>query len=90
MGLVVDCVDVAWGAACPAREFGRRLGRDRQGEIKAVFVTHNETATGVTSDVAAVRRELDAAFTMRSCSSMACRPSGRSRSRWTPGASIWP
>jgi alanine-glyoxylate transaminase / serine-glyoxylate transaminase / serine-pyruvate transaminase len=61
MGLVVDCVDVAWGAACPAREFGRRLGRDRQGEIKAVFVTHNETATGVTSDVAAVRREMDAA-----------------------------
>ncbi|MCX7644889.1 MAG: aminotransferase class V-fold PLP-dependent enzyme [Rhodobacteraceae bacterium] len=62
LGLVVECIDVAWGAPCPAREFGRRLGADRHGEIKAVFVTHNETATGVTSDVAAVRRELDAAF----------------------------
>ena len=29
------------------------------GEIKAVFVTHNETATGVTSDVAGVRAALD-------------------------------
>jgi len=62
LGLVVECVDVPWGAPCPVSEFGRRLGRDRHGEIKAVFVTHNETATGVTSDVAAVRRELDAAF----------------------------
>ena len=62
MGLQVEIVDVAWGAACPAAEFGRRLGRDRHGEIKAVFVTHNETATGVTSDVAAVRREMDAAM----------------------------
>jgi len=62
MGLVVECVDLAWGAPCPAREIGRRLGADRHGAIKAVFVTHNETATGVTSDVAAVRHELDAAF----------------------------
>ncbi|HMO09006.1 MAG TPA: aminotransferase class V-fold PLP-dependent enzyme [Paracoccaceae bacterium] len=60
MGLVVECVDVAWGAPCPVREFGRRLGADRHGRIKAVFVTQNETATGVVSDVAAVRRELDA------------------------------
>jgi len=62
MGLVVEGIDVAWGAPCPVREFGRRLGADREGRIKAVFVTHNETATGVTSDVAAVRHELDAAF----------------------------
>jgi len=62
MGLEVEIVDLAWGAPCPAREFGRRLGADRHGKIKAVFVTHNETATGVTSDVAAVRHEMDAAF----------------------------
>jgi alanine-glyoxylate transaminase/serine-glyoxylate transaminase/serine-pyruvate transaminase len=30
-------------------------------EIKAVLATHNETATGVRSDIAAVRRALDAA-----------------------------
>ncbi len=62
LGLDVEVVDVQWGAGCPAREFERRLGADRHGTIKAVFVTHNETATGVTSDVAAVRRALDASF----------------------------
>lgn len=55
-------VDVAWGAGVPVNEFARILGADRRGEIKAVFVTHNETATGVTSDVAAVRAALDSAF----------------------------
>ncbi len=34
----------------------------RKNEIKAVFVTHNETATGVTSDIGAVRRVLDETF----------------------------
>jgi alanine-glyoxylate transaminase / serine-glyoxylate transaminase / serine-pyruvate transaminase len=46
----------------PVNEFARRLADDRKGEIKAVFVTHNETATGVTSDVAGVRRALDDTF----------------------------
>lgn len=62
LGLRVEAIDVAWGAPCPVTEIGRRLGRDRLGEIKAVFVTHNETATGVTSDVAGVRRVLDESF----------------------------
>lgn len=62
LGLTVDLVDVPWGAGVPVSEFVRRLGRDVKGEIKAVFVTHNETATGVTSDVAAVRRALDECF----------------------------
>lgn len=62
LGLVVDVVDVAWGAGCPANEFARRLGADRKGEIRAVFVTHNETATGVTSDIRAVRRAIDECF----------------------------
>jgi alanine-glyoxylate transaminase/serine-glyoxylate transaminase/serine-pyruvate transaminase len=55
-------IDVAWGAGVPVAEFERRLGADTMDEIKAVFVTHNETATGVTSDIAAVRRALDACF----------------------------
>ena len=62
LGLEVEVIDVAWGAPCPAKEFSRRLGNDRHDEIKAVFVTHNETATGVRSDVAAVRRALDESF----------------------------
>ncbi|TCP41497.1 aminotransferase class V-fold PLP-dependent enzyme [Rhodovulum marinum] len=59
LGLDVEVVDVPWGAGCPVKEFSRRLGADKHGQIKAVFVTHNETATGVTSDVAGVRRALD-------------------------------
>jgi alanine-glyoxylate transaminase/serine-glyoxylate transaminase/serine-pyruvate transaminase len=62
LGLDVEVIDVAWGAGCPVSEFSRRLGADRDGAIKAVFVTHNETATGVTSDVAGVRRALDDSF----------------------------
>jgi alanine-glyoxylate transaminase/serine-glyoxylate transaminase/serine-pyruvate transaminase len=38
-----------------------RLRRDREGAIKAVCVVHNETSTGVTSDIAAVRKAIDAA-----------------------------
>ncbi len=62
LGLDVQVVDVPWGAGTPAKEFSRILGQDKNDEIKAVFVTHNETATGVTSDVAAVRRALDENF----------------------------
>lgn len=62
LGLEVDVIDVAWGAGMPVNEVERRLGADVHGDIKAVFVTHNETATGVTSDVAGVRRALDRSF----------------------------
>ncbi|MEM7744778.1 MAG: aminotransferase class V-fold PLP-dependent enzyme [Pseudomonadota bacterium] len=62
LGLEVELIDVAWGAGTPVEEYGRRLGRDVNSDIKAVFVTHNETATGVTSDVAGVRRVLDESY----------------------------
>ncbi len=62
LGLDVEVIDVAWGAGVPVKEYERRLAADRHGEIKAVFATHNETATGVTSDVAGVRQALDACF----------------------------
>ena len=62
LGLNVEVIDVPWGEAVPVEEFERRLGADRDDQIKAVFVTHNETATGVTSDVAGVRRALDLCF----------------------------
>ncbi|MDW3225261.1 MAG: aminotransferase class V-fold PLP-dependent enzyme [Paracoccaceae bacterium] len=62
LGLDVEVIDVPWGAGVPVKEYARRLGADSKDEIKAVFVTHNETATGVTSDVAAVRRAMDDCF----------------------------
>ena len=62
LGLDVELVDLPCGAGTPVKEFSRLRGKDRHGDIKAVFVTHNETATGVASDVAAVRRALDDNF----------------------------
>ncbi|HYL31714.1 MAG TPA: aminotransferase class V-fold PLP-dependent enzyme [Stellaceae bacterium] len=60
-GLAVDVIDTEWGEGAPAEEYQRRLEADKAHKIKAVLVCHNETATGVTSDVAAVRKALDAA-----------------------------
>ncbi len=39
----------------------QRLRKDSAQRIRAVCVVHNETSTGVTSDIAAVRRAIDAA-----------------------------
>ena len=60
-GLDMQVLTAPWGAGAPAAEFEKALKADTNHEIKAVLVTHNETATGVRSDVAAVRRALDAA-----------------------------
>ncbi len=59
-GLDTEVLDVEWGEGTPVERFAERLAADRAHEIKAVLVCHNETATGVTSDVAAVRRAMDA------------------------------
>jgi alanine-glyoxylate transaminase / serine-glyoxylate transaminase / serine-pyruvate transaminase len=58
-GLQVDAIQVDWGKGVPLDQYRARLEADKQHTIKAVLVTHNETATGVTSDVAGVRRILD-------------------------------
>jgi alanine-glyoxylate transaminase/serine-glyoxylate transaminase/serine-pyruvate transaminase len=57
LGLDVICIDTDWGNGVPLDDYAHHLADDPA--IKAVFVTHNETSTGVTSDVAAVRRILD-------------------------------
>ncbi len=59
--LNVEIVEAAWGAAIPADRYEAILTADTAHEIKVVLATHNETATGVRSDIAAVRRALDAA-----------------------------
>lgn len=60
-GLDVDVVDCQWGSGVPVDIFADRLNADNDHQIKAVLVTHNETATGVLSDVAGVRRAMDTA-----------------------------
>lgn len=42
-----------------AGKIAARLADDRRHNIKAVAVVHSETSTGVTSDIAAVRRAMD-------------------------------
>ena len=59
-GLAVQTVETTWGAGIPADRYEEILTADKSHEIKAVLATHNETATGVKSDIAAVRRALDA------------------------------
>jgi len=51
----------SWRRGVNADMIEKRLREDQAGRIKAVCVVHNETSTGVTSDIAAVRRAIDAA-----------------------------
>ncbi|MCE0506653.1 aminotransferase class V-fold PLP-dependent enzyme [Roseivivax sp. GX 12232] len=60
-GLEVEIVETPWGAGIPADRYAEILSADTGHEIKAVLATHNETATGVRSDIGAVRRAMDAA-----------------------------
>jgi alanine-glyoxylate transaminase/serine-glyoxylate transaminase/serine-pyruvate transaminase len=59
--LDVEVVEAPWGEGVPVETYAERLAADKAHEIKAVLVCHNETATGVTSDVKGVRAALDAA-----------------------------
>jgi alanine-glyoxylate transaminase/serine-glyoxylate transaminase/serine-pyruvate transaminase len=50
-----------WRHGIQADMIEARLRQDAQHRIKAVCVVHNETSTGVTSDIASVRKAIDAA-----------------------------
>ena len=54
-------VPTSWRHGVQADLIEARLKADTQHAIKAVCAVHNETSTGVTSDIAAVRRAIDAA-----------------------------
>ena len=58
-GLDVEVIDCEWGEGVPVEKYAMALKADKNHEIKAVFATHNETATGVTSDIKGVREALD-------------------------------
>ncbi|MDR2214498.1 MAG: aminotransferase class V-fold PLP-dependent enzyme [Nevskiaceae bacterium] len=51
----------AWRRGVDAELIEQRLRKDTAHNIRAVCVVHNETSTGVTSDIAAVRRAIDMA-----------------------------
>jgi len=64
-GLEVQIVETPWGTGLPADRYAEILAADSAHEIKVVLATHNETATGVRSDIAAVRKALDEAGSPR-------------------------
>ncbi len=61
IGLDVQFEDVPWGEGVPLDRLEAALKTDTNHDIKAVLATHNETATGVTSDMGGVRKVLNSA-----------------------------
>jgi alanine-glyoxylate transaminase/serine-glyoxylate transaminase/serine-pyruvate transaminase len=61
LGINPEFIGDDWRRGADAGKIEARLAADPEHRIKAVCVVHNETSTGVTSDIAAVRRAIDRA-----------------------------
>lgn len=61
LGLDVHVVDRPWGEGAHEGELEEILRKDTEKKIKAVCVVHNETTTGVTSDIGGCRKAMDSA-----------------------------
>ena len=60
-GIAVERLEVQYGAGVAAVAIEERLRRDKEHQIKALLILHTETSTGVTSNLPAVRKAMDAA-----------------------------
>ncbi len=60
-GLEVETIPLEWGQGIPAAVACETLAADTRHTYKAVLAVHNETSTGVTSDIRALRAALDRA-----------------------------
>ena len=60
LGLAVDLVPGDWRAGVEPQLVEDRLRRDTGGRIRAVMVVHNETSTGVTTNLPDIRAAIDA------------------------------
>ncbi|MDH3378093.1 MAG: aminotransferase class V-fold PLP-dependent enzyme [Gammaproteobacteria bacterium] len=60
-GLEVEFIAGDWRHGADPQAVEARLVEDRNGDIKAVCVVHNETSTGVTSRIAEIRAAIDSA-----------------------------
>ncbi len=58
-GIEVDRLELPYGAGVPADQVEERLRADTAHQFRAVLVVHNETSTGVTSNVGAIRARMD-------------------------------
>jgi len=61
LGLDAEFVPGDWRHPIDPSIVEARLSEDRAHKIKAVMVVHNETSTGVMSDIVAIRKAIDAA-----------------------------
>ncbi|MDE0458955.1 MAG: aminotransferase class V-fold PLP-dependent enzyme [Chromatiales bacterium] len=61
LGLTVEVLEGDWRTGADPARIEARLAEDRDRAVQAVAVVHNETSTGVTSRIGAVRAALDAA-----------------------------
>jgi len=61
LGLAPELIPGDWRSPVDPDVIAARLAADPQHRLKAVCVVHNETSTGVRSDIAAVRRAIDEA-----------------------------
>ena len=61
LGLQVDMVPTDWRCGVDPKLVEAKLKEDRGQNIRAVCVVHNETSTGVTSRIGAIRAAIDAA-----------------------------
>ena len=59
LGLDVVFLRGDWRHGVRAEEIAQALEQDKNSRIKAVCCVHNETSTGITSDIAAVRKAMD-------------------------------
>ena len=61
LGIEVDFVETDWRHGVDPAVVESKLRDDSDRKIRAVLAVHNETSTGVTSDIAEVRRAIDRA-----------------------------
>jgi alanine-glyoxylate transaminase / serine-glyoxylate transaminase / serine-pyruvate transaminase len=59
LGLNVELIQGDWRRAADPDVLAEILSKDRRHEIKAVMAVHNETSTGVVSDIPAIRNAID-------------------------------
>jgi alanine-glyoxylate transaminase/serine-glyoxylate transaminase/serine-pyruvate transaminase len=60
LGIKVHVIETDWRHGADPEAMGKVLAADDAHKIKAVCIVHNETSTGVVSDIAAIRQAMDA------------------------------
>jgi len=59
LGIDVEWIEGDWRHGVDANAIATRLSEDKERRVRAVAIVHNETSTGVTSDIERVRAAID-------------------------------